>query len=271
MNQSTGFLRMLSMTAALGLASALLAGPAVAADAAAAVKSGTGPAAVVLVAGATGGTGREVVRQALASGYRVRVLVRDEARARPVLGDDIEYAVGNVLEPATLGRALQGVDYVVSALGSNSQKEPENRPERVDYGGVKSLAEAASRAGVKHFVLVSSMGVTQPDHYLNKAFDNILTWKLKGEDALRASGLRYTIVRPGGLRDEPGGKAGISAMQGDPKGIRAGIPRADVAAVCVNALGRADADRKTFEIVSGVEGERVDWASFFAGFAADGR
>lgn len=236
---------------------------------------GAGPAAAapkrVLVAGATGGTGREVVREARAAGHAVRVLVRDEARARAVFGDGVEYAVGNVTDPASLRAAVQGVDYVVSALGSNTQNDPSNKPEFVDYGGVKSLVEASVAAGVKHFVLVSSMGATHPDHMLNRMFDNILVWKLKGEDALRASGLRYTVVRPGGLRDAPGGQAGIQVMQGDPKDVRAGIPRADVAAVCVRALGRADADRKTFEIVSGAPGAQVDWSTFFAGLVADGR
>lgn len=225
----------------------------------------------VLVAGATGGTGREVVREALAAGHTVRVLVRDEARAREVFGSGVEYAVGNVTDPASLKRAVQGVDYVVSALGSNSQKDPANKPEFVDYGGVKSLVEASVGAGVRHFVLVSSMGATHPDHMLNRMFDNILVWKLKGENVLRASGLRYTIVRPGGLRDGAGGQAGIRAMQGDPKDVRASIPRADVAAVCVRALGRADADRKTLEIVSGEPGAKVEWSTFFSGLAADVR
>jgi hypothetical protein len=49
------------------------------------------------------------------------------------------------------------------------------------------------------------MGVTDPDHMLNKILDNVLVWKLRGEDALRAAGVPYTIVRPGGLQDGPGG------------------------------------------------------------------
>jgi uncharacterized protein YbjT (DUF2867 family) len=259
-----------SMLAALVALSALplvalpLAAQAAGPEAAAAPKR-------VLVAGATGGTGREVVREALAAGHAVRVLVRDEARARETFGSGVEYAVGNVTDPASLKRAVQGIDYVVSALGSNTQNDPANKPEFVDYGGVKSLVEASVGAGVKHFVLVSSMGATHPDHMLNKMFDNILVWKLKGEDALRASGLRYTVVRPGGLRDSAGGQSGIRVMQGDPKDVRASIPRADVAAVCVRALGRADADRKTFEIVSGEAGAKVDWSTLFSGLAADAR
>src|SRR6185436_10257164 len=99
-------------------------------------------ASVVLVAGATGGTGQEVVDQAIAKGYRVRALVRDEAKARMLFGDRVQYVVGDVREPRSLKRAVKGVDQVISALGANVQRDPENSPERVDYAGVKALAEA---------------------------------------------------------------------------------------------------------------------------------
>jgi uncharacterized protein YbjT (DUF2867 family) len=88
---------------------------------------------------------------------------------------------------------------------------------------------------------------------------------------VRASGVPYTIVRPGGLLDTSGGKADIRAFQGDDLKNNGRIPRADVAAVCLNALGNSRAAGKTFEIVSGVEGNRVDWNALFAGLKADAR
>ncbi|HKZ74090.1 MAG TPA: SDR family oxidoreductase [Steroidobacteraceae bacterium] len=226
---------------------------------------------LVLIIGATGGTGQEAVAQALAKGYAVRALVRDEAKARTLFGDRVQYAVGDVREPRTLRPAMRGVDYVLSALGSNSARDPENKPELVDYGGVKSLAEAAKDAGVQHFVLTSSMGVTNPDHQLNRILDKLLTWKLKGEDALRASGVNYTIVRPGGLNNDPGGRAGIEVMQGDPHDVVGQIPRADVAAVLVNALGRKEAMGRTFEIIGDPEGGSVDWDRLYTGLQPDVR
>lgn len=224
---------------------------------------------VVLVAGATGGTGKEVVTQAVAKGYSVRVLVRNEARAREVFGDSVQYVVGDVRDTAALDRAVAGATYVVSALGSNTRNDPTNKPEFIDYGAIKALAEAARQHGIKQFVLVSSMGVTDKDNQLNKMFDNILIWKLKGEDALRASGVPYTVVRPGGLRDTPGGQGGIKALQGDPK-VRGEIARADVATVCVNALGREAAVGKTFEIIGDPATTAVDWNTFYASLSADG-
>lgn len=223
---------------------------------------------LVLVAGATGGTGQEIVEQALANGYRVRALVRDDVKARSLFRDRVQYAIGDVREPRTLRGAVKGVDYVISALGSTVERDPENSPERVDYQGVKALAEAAAAAGVKHFVLVSSMGVTHPEHELNKTLDNILQWKLKGEQALRAAKIQYTIVRPGGLSNDPGGREGLKVMQGDPN--EAGrISRADVASVLVNALGRKDAYGVTFEIVGDAQSSRIDWASLYEGLKRD--
>jgi uncharacterized protein YbjT (DUF2867 family) len=95
----------------------------------------------------------------------------------------------------------------------------------------------------------------------------ILAAKFKGETALRTSGVPYTIVRPGGLVDEAGGKVAVEFMQGDKAVGR--IPRADVATVCVEALGRKNALGKTFEIVSGKAAVPNNWDKEFAALAAD--
>jgi uncharacterized protein YbjT (DUF2867 family) len=218
---------------------------------------------LVLVAGATGGTGQEVVDQALAKGLHVRALVRDESKARLLFGDRVQYVTGDVREPRSLKKAVKGVDEVVCALGSNVQRDPENSPERVDYAGVKALAEAAKAAGVSQFILVSSMGVTHPEHQLNAMLDNILEWKLKGEDAVRATGINYTIVRPGSLTNEPGGQRGVRIMQGDPRDGEGSIARADVAAVLVSAVGRPELYGTTFEIVGDNGVARIEWASLY--------
>jgi uncharacterized protein YbjT (DUF2867 family) len=218
---------------------------------------------IVLVAGATGGTGQEVVDRAIALGLNVRALVRDEAKARLLFGDRVQYVTGDVREPKSLRKAVKGVDEVICALGSNVQRDPENSPERVDYAGVKALAEAAQAAGVSQFILVSSMGVTHPEHQLNAMLDNILEWKLKGEEAVRATGINYTIVRPGALTNEPGGQRGIRIMQGDPREGEGSISRSDLAAVLVSAIGRTDLYGKTFELVGDNYSARIEWASLY--------
>lgn len=231
----------------------------------------SGAPKTVLVAGATGETGKLVVKQLQREGYQVRALVRDKARAEAALGTDAVYAVGNVTDPASLAAAMNGVDAVISAIGARGKDGPD-RPEMIDYQGVRNLVDAARQARVQQFVLVSSRGVTQPDHMLNRLFGNVLQWKLKGEDYLRASGLAYTIVRPGGLRNDVGTIGEVMFEQGDRRFESSKplvIPREDVAAICVQALKYPEAKFRTFE-THRVDGPAVtDWRAKFAALKPD--
>jgi uncharacterized protein YbjT (DUF2867 family) len=225
---------------------------------------------VVLVVGATGKTGGAAVEQLVAQGrWQVRAMVRDPGKAA-AFPTGVEVVTGDLRDAASLAPAVQGASYVISAAGSTGGEWfGDNRPEKVDYEGVRNLATAARAAGVRHLCLVSSMGVTHADHPLNKRLNNIFDWKLKGEAALRGSGVGYTIVRPGGLRDEPGGRQGVKATQGDTLEDQGTIPRADVAAACIAALTLEAARGVTFELV-GVPGTPPpDWAQVYAGLAED--
>lgn len=223
---------------------------------------------VVLVAGATGQTGRLVVQQLLADGYVVRALARDPAKAKETLGDKVQYVQGDVREPATLGAAFEGVDRVICAIGARSATGDES-PEAVDYNGVKNLAAAAAAAKVKQFVLVSSRAVTQENHPLNRMFGDVLKWKLKGENALRASGVPYTIVRPGGLLNGPGGQKTTVFEQGDPQTAQVTIARADVATICVQSLKYPEALNRTFETNTVAGPPTTDWKALFAALKPD--
>jgi len=253
----------LMMLAAALLLGTLSVNPVVAADA------GDSAVETVLVIGATGRTGREVVTRSLEAGYRVRALVRDEARARALLGDDVELVLGDVRHNEGIAAAVQGVDFIISALGSNVRNDASNTPELVDYGGVRRLAEAAATSKVRHFVLVSSMGATHRDHPLNQSYSNILIWKLKGEDALRASGVPYTVIRPGGLTDARGGEFMPLLMQGDDLSRQGRIARADVAAIAVAALDRPEVIQKTFEAISSQSVGTPNWTALFEDLKVD--
>jgi uncharacterized protein YbjT (DUF2867 family) len=222
----------------------------------------------VLVAGATGQTGQLIVRELLAGGYEVRALVRDTAKARQILGDRVELVQGDVKEPATLGAAFAGTDAVISAVGARGAKGPD-RPEAIDYEGVRNLVDAAVTARSRQFVLVSSRSVTQPDNPLNKLFGNVLIWKLKGEDALRASGVPYTVVRPGGLTNGPGGDKDVVFEQGDTVRAQTTITRADVARICVQALKYPEARNRTFETSARAGAPVTDWRAKFAALKPD--
>jgi len=223
----------------------------------------------VLVAGATGQTGQQIVKHLKTAGYRVRALVRDADKAKEQLGPEVDYAVGDVKEAAAVSAAMAGVTAVISSIGARSRDGPD-RPEVIDYQGVRNLVDAAKAARVRQFVLVSSRGVTQPDHPLNRMFGDVLIWKLRGEDYLRGSGLPYTVVRSSGLLNEPGGTGDLVFEQGDRRLTSVlSIPRDDVALVCVQALTYPEARFRTFE-VHRTDGPPVtDWKAKFAGLKPD--
>jgi len=226
----------------------------------------------VLVAGATGQTGQLIVKHLQSQGYRVHALVRDIAKARDQLGPDVEYEQGDVKDAASLTAAMSGIDAVISSIGARGKEGPD-RPEMVDYQGVRNLVDAAKAAHVRQFVMVSSRGVTQEGHPLNRMFGDVLIWKFKGEDYLRASGLPYTIVRPGGLLNAPGGQGDIVFEQGDRKldGARLLNPREDVAMVLVEALRHPEAKFRTFEMHRQEGAPVTDWRAKFAGLKPDGK
>ncbi len=224
----------------------------------------------VLVAGATGQTGQLVVQELRTQGFAIRALVRDADKARATLGEDVELMVGDVQDPASLAPAMRGADAVISTIGARGAKGPDS-PEAIDYSGVRNLVEAAAAARVQQFVLVSSRGATQEDNALNRMFGNVLIWKLKGEDALRASGVAYTVIRPGGLINVPGGDKAIMFEQGDPVVRDSTIARADLARICVAALQHPEARNRTFETSSLPGSPATDWQALFAALTPDAR
>ncbi|MCY3988236.1 MAG: SDR family oxidoreductase [Gammaproteobacteria bacterium] len=223
---------------------------------------------LVLVAGATGGTGSLVVAELIEQGYPVRAFVRDTAKAAERLGADVEAVVGDLKDPASIAAALDGVGAVINAAGASAGGGPGNTAENVDFEGARNLAEAALAAGAGQYVLVSSRGVTDDDHYLNRMFNNILIWKRRGEEAVAASGIPYTIVRPGGLSDDPGGNQTVIFEQGDSRSEGIWITRADVARVCVSALAHEAALNKVFEIHAEDGEPQADFAAEFASLSA---
>jgi len=232
----------------------------------------SGPA-LVLVAGATGRTGRQILDQLRRDPrFAIRPMARDVAAARREVGADYAWVEGDVTRPETLGPAMAGVRFVLCAIGGTERSGP-NSPEFVDYGGVRNLTDAARDAGVRQLVLESSMGAGSGGGVLgmllNLLSGDALEWKSKGEAHLRGSGVPYTIVRPGGLVDEPGGLTGLDLQQGDAGSGR--IARADVAAVMIAALATPAALRKTFEVVSDEDAPVDAWRNGFSALKPDPR
>ncbi len=235
---------------------------------AAAPAEGVDPQAV-LVAGATGRTGKQVVSNLLRQGHLVRGLARNVEAARTEL-PGVEWVAADLKKPESLAGISRGIDRIVFAVGSNTMKDPSNLPQKVELGGVSALVDAGKSTGIKHFVMMSSGGVGHADPAATAGFAGLLRYKWDAENYLRRSGLSYTIVRPGSLTDNPAGRNHIALCQGDPVWANlATISRGDVALVIAHALFDPAASRKTFEAFNAVTHDAEGWKAAFAKLAAD--
>lgn len=218
----------------------------------------------VLIAGATGRTGRFVVSDLLASGTVVRGLTRNPTSAQERFGSEAEWVSGDVRERASLEPLFKGVDRVISVLGA-TERTGSNSPEAVEYNGTKNLVDLALDYGVKQVVIITSLsaGRVNENPDIARRFDGMV-WKNRAEEYLKQSGIPYTIVGPGGLRDYPGGTQGIAFQPADK--IETGvISRADVGAVMAETVRTPAALNKSLRIVNDatlpVDGWRAELAN----------
>lgn len=215
------------------------------------------------VAGATGETGRRIVKELVDRNIPVRALVRDLEQARAILPTTAELVVGDVLQPATLKAAIGDSTVILCATGAKPSFNPLS-PYQVDFEGTKNLVEAAKNKGIEHFVFVSSLCTSKLFHPLN-LFWLILVWKKQAEEYIQKSGLVYTIVRPGGLKNEDNSSAIV--MSSADTLFEGSIPRTKVAQVCVEALSQVASRNKIVEIVAKEEAPQQSFEQLFVGVA----
>jgi uncharacterized protein YbjT (DUF2867 family) len=212
------------------------------------------------VAGATGETGRRIVGELLSKGIPVRALVRNLAIAREILPAEVELIEGDVLDRVSIATAIGDSTVVLCATGAKPSLDPTG-PYQVDYEGTKNLVDVAKSQGIEQFVFVSSLCVSRFFHPLN-LFWLILWWKQQAEQYLKSSGLNYTIVRPGGLKNEDNNNP-VVMSQADTL-FEGSIPRQKVAQVCVESLYSPQSRNKVLEIVSAPTATAKSWESLFA-------
>jgi uncharacterized protein YbjT (DUF2867 family) len=216
------------------------------------------------VVGATGETGRRIVRVLVGKGIPVKVLVRDEPRAREILPNTAEFAVGDVLDRESIEAAIAGCTVVVCATGARPSFDPTG-PYQVDYEGTKNLVDVAKAHNIEHFVIVSSLCVSRFFHPLN-LFWLVLWWKKQAEEYLVRSGLTYTIVRPGGLKSDDADDRAVVMAPADTL-FEGNIPRLRVAETCVEALTNPEAKNKIVEIIAQENAATKSYAEMFAGIS----
>jgi len=207
------------------------------------------PKLTVLVVGATGSIGRLVVAEALRKGHAVRALVRDAERVRG-LPPEAQFVVGDLTRAETLAAAVEGITAVVFTHGSSGGGKA--GAEQVDYGAVRNVLRALAGRPVR-VALMTAIGVTNREGAYNRS-TQIHDWKRRGERLVRASGLPYTIVRPGWFDYNAPDQHRLVFLQGDKR--HAGDPsdgviaRKQIAQVLVHSLTSDAARAKTFELVA---------------------
>src|SRR5271165_4574325 len=222
----------------------------------------------VLVVGATGSIGGLVVEEAIRQGHTVRALVRTPDKARQ-LPSEAQVFIGDVTQPGTLAGAVDGIDAVVFTHGSDNAGKV--GAESVDYGGVRNVLSALGTRTAR-IALMTSVGVTNRTGKYNRTTE-AHDWKRRSERLVRASGLAYTIVRPGWFDYNGPDEHRLVLLQGDRR--QAGnasdgaIARRQIAEVLVHSLTSDRAVRKTFELVANKDPAPHDFDALFAALDAD--
>lgn len=194
----------------------------------------------VLVFGASGATGREVVKQALDRGHSVRAFVRDPGKLQ-IRHARLATMIGDVTEYASVERAVRDADAVASALGSGNSLGSD----QALIDGVQNIVRAMEHAGVRRFVYLSMLGVGGSGRQLGFAdryivlpllLRNVMQDHAREEELIKRSTLNWVIVRSPRLTNGPYTGRYRSGESVREKSLLASISRADVADFMVKQL-----------------------------------
>jgi NADH dehydrogenase len=220
---------------------------------------------MILVTGGTGFVGGHVVRALRDAGRRVRVLVRDPGAAGELEALGCEVAEGDMTEPETLGRALDGVACVVHLVAIRQGKDEQF--ERIMSRGTRDLVDAARGAGVGRFVHMSALGTNERTKDLVPYYR--AKWEM--EQTVQGSGLPYVVFRPSFVFGADGGilptfrriarLAPVTPITGSGEQRIQPIWVDDVAAYFARAVELEDATNRTFELGGP---DVVDWNELWA-------
>jgi uncharacterized protein YbjT (DUF2867 family) len=200
----------------------------------------------VAIAGGHGKIAMILGRLLVERGDTVRGLIRKPDEEEDLRTVGIEPVLCDLEGDCDVAASIRGADAVVFAAGSGPGSGTA-RKFTMDRDGAVKLIEAAKAEGISRYLIVSSMGADKPPEDGDEGFGAYLRAKFEADEALRASGLDYTIVRPGSLTDDPGTGLVTVAEHLD----RGQIPRADVAAVFVACLDEPGTIGKSFDVISG--------------------
>ena len=200
----------------------------------------------VAIAGGHGKIGRLLEGLLVKRGDAAIGLIRNPDHADDLRELGAEPVLCDLEGDCDVAASITGADVVVFAAGAGPGSG-EERKRSMDLGGALKLIEAAKANGISRYLIVSSMGAAEPPGEGGGAFGEYLRAKSEADRALAASGLDYTIVRPGRLTDDPGS----SRVKVAPQLERGSIPRADVAAVLLACIDVENTIGREFDLLSG--------------------
>jgi uncharacterized protein YbjT (DUF2867 family) len=200
----------------------------------------------VAIAGGHGKIALILGRLLAVRGDTVRGLIRNPEQEDDLRATGIEPVICDLEDEGDAAAAVRGADAVVFAAGAGPGSG-DARKKTVDLGGAVKLIEAAKAAGISRYLIVSSMGADKAPEDGSEGFGAYLQAKFEADEAVRASGLDYTVVRPGGLTDDEGTSL-VTIAESTGRGQ---IPRADVAAVFVACLDEPATIGKSFDLITG--------------------
>jgi uncharacterized protein YbjT (DUF2867 family) len=200
----------------------------------------------VAIAGGHGKIAMILGRLLAERGDTARGLIRNPDHEEDLRAAGIEPVLCDLEGDGDVAAAIRGADAVVFAAGAGPGSG-DARKQTVDKGGAVKLIEAAKAEGISRYLIVSSINADKAPEDGSEGFGAYLQAKFEADEALRASGLDYTIVRPGSLTDDPGTALVAAAAKLD----IGPIPRADVAAVFVACLDEPRTIGKSFDLISG--------------------
>ncbi len=200
----------------------------------------------ILIVGATGDTGKRVIEILKSSqSFEPVAMIRKEEQKEIFEDMEVETVLADLEEK--VDHALKGIDKVIFTAGSGGSTG-EDKTISVDQEGAIKIIDAAKKAKVKKFVMLSAMGADDPSSH--KKLEVYLKAKQKADDHLINSGIPYTILRPGALTDDMGLAKVKLGEKLDEKGE---ISRDDVAFLLVMSLADPLVKNKTIEALEGDE------------------
>ena len=201
----------------------------------------------ILLFGATRGTGLSAAGLLAERGEPITAFVRPDSDMESLTALGANLVVGNVLDAPSVEVAFASGTFraVITSVGGKRGETP-----RPDFDGTKNIVDAAKAAGVNRLLMVTAVGSGDSRPVLSdKAWEFLgpaMELKTKAEDYLRASGLDYTILRPGGMNSDPPSGTAIKTVDHTAMGI---ISRADLGALLVDCLDDADTIGQTYHAI----------------------